>query len=252
MPLRRPPPRKHRSDFGTITLRYRARTRVLVYEQKRGNQTTADENGVSLDGYIHALFGLAVQAKARRVLVIGCAGGTLGIMLARTGCAVTMVDVDPVAFRLARQYFGLPAKVRTHVGDGLTFMQSARRRFDAIVVDAFFGENIPAHLTGAALAAAARRCLAPRGVMLVNVCLERKSDLRADRIAEGFIEARWRVRLLDAPGGERNATVLAGAVKHLKRPFMTMPPMSGAKAIRDELASLRFRARRRSRRIKSL
>ena len=243
VPLRRPPRRKFHSAFGVVTLRWRARTRVLVYEQKGGNQSTVDENGISLDGYIHALFDLVRQSKARRVLVIGCGGGTLGTMLARAGRRVTMVDIDPVSTRLAQRYFGLPAAVHCVVDDGLAFMQTTRRRFDAVVVDAFFGEDIPAHLTGAAIAAAARRCIAPGGMVLVNVCLERRSDRRADRIAAAFADASWRARLLDAPGGERNATVLAGNVDALKRPTMTMPPVTGAKAIADELKSLAFRRR---------
>jgi hypothetical protein len=39
------------------------------------------------------------------------------------------------------------------------------------------------------------------GVALVNVCLHRKSDPTADRIAAGFKEMGWPVRLLDSPGG---------------------------------------------------
>jgi SAM-dependent methyltransferase len=235
------PPRKHASKFGVVTLRYRARTRVLVYEQRRGNQSTVDARGISLDGYIHALFGLTCQSDGGDVLVIGCGGGTLGTMLSTAGARVTMVDVDPVSFKLARQYFRLPRAVRCHVGDGLVFMQAPPRRYDTVIVDAFLGEDIPHHLTGTSLAAAARRCLRPRGIVLVNVCLARSSDRRADRVAAVFSADGWRVRLLDAPGGERNAIVLEGNVRGLRRPSLAMPPETGAAVIRDELASMRFR-----------
>jgi len=62
------------------------------------------------------------------------------------------------------------------------------------------------------------RCLRRTAWPLVNVCLERKSDPTADRIAAGFKEMGWPVRLLDSPGGERNAIVLAGKVRNLRRP----------------------------------
>src|SRR5690606_17844776 len=44
-------------------------------------QSHADRSGVSLAAYVHALHGLVLQAGAVRVLVVGCAGGTLGTML---------------------------------------------------------------------------------------------------------------------------------------------------------------------------
>jgi hypothetical protein len=81
----RPPPLKHPSKYGVITLRFRKRSRTLTYAQKGGNQSTADCNGVSLDAHIHALYGLTLQRPGKKVLMIGCGGGTLGSMLARAG-----------------------------------------------------------------------------------------------------------------------------------------------------------------------
>ena len=77
----RPPPLKHASKYGVITLRFRKRSRTLTYAQKGGNQSTADCNGVSLDAHIHVLYGLALQRPGKSVLMIGCGGGTLGTML---------------------------------------------------------------------------------------------------------------------------------------------------------------------------
>ena len=128
-------------------------------------------------------------------------------MLARAGRQVSIVEIDPVSFKLAKRYFGLPRNIACHVGDGLAFMQRSAR-YDVLIIDAFTGENIPAHMKGAEFFEAAGRCLRKDGVALVNVCLDRKSDPTADRIAAGFKERGWPVRLLDSPGGERNAIVL--------------------------------------------
>src|SRR5216110_1168002 len=73
----RPPPIKHASKYGVIKLRFRKRSHTLTYEQKGGYQSTADCNGVSLDAHIHALYGLTLQRPGKRVLMIGCGGGTL-------------------------------------------------------------------------------------------------------------------------------------------------------------------------------
>ena len=238
------PKLKHRSKFGVITLRYRKKSRTLTYEQKGGNQTAVDRYGVSLDAYIHALFGLVTQSAAKKVLMIGCGGGALGTMLARSGRHVTIVDIDKVPFALAKRYFGLPAAVTCHVGDGLTFLQNTRRRYDVLIVDAFIGEDMPAHMKGETFYTAARRCLRDDGIAFVNVCLNRKSDPAADGISQRFHAAGWSVRLLDEPGGERNAIVMAGAVKSLRRPQMLMPPATDEKQARRRLKAMRFRRRR--------
>jgi spermidine synthase len=247
----RPPPSKHASKYGVIKLRFRKRSRTLTYEQKGGNQSTADCNGVSLDAHIHALYGLTLQRPGKRVLMIGCGGGTLGTMLARAGKRVSIVEIDPVSFRLAKLYFGLPRDIVCHVGDGLAFMQTTRRRYDVLIIDAFSGENIPEHMKGAAFFKAAGRCLRKDGVALANVCLHRKSDPAADRIAAGFKEMGWPVRLLDSPGGERNAIVLAGKVRNLRRPELLIRPQADAKQTVKELRAMRFRRRRTISRSKS-
>lgn len=240
----RPPPSKHASKFGVIKLHFRKRTRTLTYEQRGGWQSTADVNGVSLHAHIHALYGLVLQHAGKRILMIGCGGGTLGTMLARAGRQVSIVDVDPVSIRLAKRYFGLPRNIACHVGDGLAFMQKKRRHYDVLIVDAFTGENIPAHMQDAVFFEAAGRCLRRNGLAMVNVCLERKSDPTADKIAAGFKERGWSVRLLDSPGAERNAIVLAGKVENLRRPSLLLVPEAGAKQTGKELTAMRFRRQR--------
>src|SRR2546423_14307466 len=181
----RPPPLKHASKCGVIKLRFRKRSRTLTYEQMGGYQSTADCNGVSLHAHIHALYGLTLQRPGTSVLMIGCAGGTLGTMLARAGRRVSIVEIDPVSFAVAKRYFGLPPNIACHVGDGLAFMQTTRQSYDVLIVDAFTGENIPDRMQGAAFFDAAGRCLRKGGFALVNVCLERRSDSTAHRIAAG-------------------------------------------------------------------
>src|SRR5438094_9444129 len=149
----RPPPLKHASRCGVIKLRFRKRSRTLTYEQKGGNQSTADCNGVSLDAHIHALYGLTLQRPGKSVLMIGCGGGTLGTMLARAGRRGSIVEIDPVSFTLSKRYFGLPRNAGCQVDDGLAFMRRTRGRYDVLVIDRFSGENILAHMKGAALTA---------------------------------------------------------------------------------------------------
>src|SRR5437870_13270005 len=118
----RPPPIKHASKYGVIKLRFRKRSHTLTYEQKGGYQSTADCNGVSLDAHIHALYGITLQRPGKSVLMIGCAHGTLGTMLARAVRRASSGDVDPCSFTLANLYSGLARNRLCQLRDDPTFM----------------------------------------------------------------------------------------------------------------------------------
>jgi spermidine synthase len=137
---------EYQSQFGVITILKKKRTGSLSYNQDGFVQSEIDGNNVSLASYIHAIHGLLCQAKSQDVLMIGCGGGTLATMLSRSGRDVTVVDVNPQAFSLAREYFGLPEGVACRVADGCEFLLTNTRKYDAIVVDAFAGDHIPAHI----------------------------------------------------------------------------------------------------------
>lgn len=220
-------------------------TGSVSYWQAADNQSLADRNGVSLADYIHALYAFLRQSKARRVLMIGGGGGTLATMLARRGVAVDMVDIDPMAFEIARRYFRLPAAVRCHVGDGLAFLKDSGERYDAIVLDAFSDEMIPRHFLTARFFRLVKTHLTRRGVFLINIVVKDDDDRAPDRIGWRLRETIGPVKLLDTDGWEdRNAVICAGAVKPLKKPRLLMKPASGAKGLAAELKVLDFRALR--------
>ncbi len=236
------------SASGTIQIRKDPATGAVTYELEGCNQSAADADGISMASYIHALFGLLSQAKARNVLILGSAGGTLATMLVRAKKAATMVDIDPQAFVLARDYFQLPDSVTCHVADAAAFLQSCRESFDAIVMDVFIGNQIPAHLQTAEFFALAKPRLSPDGVMLTNVHVKHDFDDFADRIAKAMRGAWPQVRVLDAMGQcPRNAIVMAGRVSDLREPGLLMPPRTNPGGIRVELERLRFRAWKSSR-----
>jgi spermidine synthase len=221
------------------------RTGGISYWQAQDHQSVADRNGVSLAEYIHALFGLLLQKRPRQVLMIGCAGGTLATMLARRGVAVTLVDIDPLSFEIARRYFCLPGTVHCHAGDGAAFLRRRAVRYDAIVLDAFADAIIPPHLLKQGFFRLVKARLKRGGIFLVNIVVKDDDDPTPDRIARAMRKI-WRgVRLLDADGFEnRNAVAAAGAVAELKRPRLRMKPAIGARALARELGQLSFRALR--------
>ena len=236
------------SVCGTIQLRKDSASGAVMYDLEGCGQSAADANGTSMASYIHALYGLLSQARSRNVLVLGGAGGTLATLLVRARAAVTLVDIDPKAFELARGHFQLPDSVTCHVADAEAFLHVGAESFDAIVLDVFIGNRIPEHLQTATFFAAAGARLAPGGVMLANVHVKHDFDDFADRMALAMRGSWSQVRVLAAIGQcPRNAVVMAGRVDTLRPPKLLAPPQTNPGGIRKELARLAFRPWKSSR-----
>ena len=236
-----------KSRFGPpINIEEELRTGAIAYWQGEYYQSRADRGGVSLLDYIHALFGLLAQKHPQTVLMIGCAGGSLATMLTRTGVAVTAVDVNPQAFLIARRYFGLPHSVECRVADGLDYLVSTRKMFDAIVLDAFHGGVLPEDLISDMFFARARNRLRKGGALFANIHVRNDEDHAAERASAHMAAAFGDVRILDRPvTKQRNAIVMAGAVRGLKKPVLVMPPAIEVGKITRVLDAMQFRPYRR-------
>ena len=233
------------NPFGEIRIVSNRRTGAISYVQGSWYQSRADRFGVSLMGYIHAIFGLVVGLDARRIAVIGGAGGTLGSMLARIGRRVTIVDVDPYAFTIARDHFALDPGVSCRVADGRRFLAGTRTHFDAIVIDAYFRGTAPAHLCTVEFFALARKRLARNGAILFHAIAGSDSDPHPDRIAESMIAAGLPTRILDTLGETHRNAIIVGTRARLPRPpRLLMRPSVMAADLADELEEMRFRAPR--------
>lgn len=233
---------RRNSRFGPITIEEDVRTGAVAYVQGGYFQSQADRNGVSLLIYVQAIFGLMAQKRYERVLIIGCAGGSLATMLSRMGARVTAIDVNPHAFALARRYFGLPDSVECRIADAAEYVSGSRRLFDAVVLDAFHGGRMDEILMSADFLSACRKRLAPGGAVFVNVHVRNDGDEAADRMAAALRTQFRKVRILDRPRAKyRNAVVMAGAVGGLKKPELTMIPDTDARRIAATLERMRFK-----------
>jgi predicted O-methyltransferase YrrM len=238
---------QRKSRFGPpINIEEEMRTGAIAYWQGDYYQSRADRNAVSLLDYIHALFGLIAQKRVQSVLMIGCAGGSLATMLTQAGMMVTAVDVNPQAFLIARRYFALPDSVECRVADGLDYLISTRRMFDAIVLDAFHGGLMDEDLLSDAFFARARKRLRKGGAVFANIHVRDDSDGAADRAAARMADAFSDVRILDRRHAkQRNAILMAGAVRGLKKPVLLTPPAIEVGKITRVLDAMQFRPRQR-------
>lgn len=216
-------------------------TGAYAYWQGDCCQSEIDENGVSLAPYIHAIYDLIRQSKAQKILIIGCAGGTLATLLKRAGHEVTIVDIEPKSFEIAERYFKLPPGVNCKVDDGLKFLQNTNQQFSAIVLDAFANGTIPQHLRSSDFFASARSRLSDPGHFYLNIILEDDFDPSANQIAKFLSENHLQVGILDTRGPTgRNAVVVAGQQINFALPKITVSPAVMRQTLRNELEKMQF------------
>ena len=116
---------------------------------------------------------LAYNPSARDVLFIGLGGGSAPKRVWRDfpHVQIDAVELDPVVRDVAQRWFGLPRdeRLRVTVDDGRRFLRRTDRRWDAIVIDAYYSDSVPFHLTTREFLELVRTRLRPGGVVAANV-----------------------------------------------------------------------------------
>jgi spermidine synthase len=204
--------KQFKTDFGDIRITRCKSDGTTAYYQNGCFHSQANRRGTSICAYVHVLHELIRQSHARDVLIVGCAGGTLATMLRRLHARVTVVDINPMSFVIARRFFHLPETVRCVRQDGIAHIRSTRKRYDAVVIDVFGSDNtVPKNFRSSSFFESVQDVLAPSGIMLMNVIARDDEDFRADQIALNAQKAGFAVELFDWPGEtDRNVLLSAG------------------------------------------
>jgi spermidine synthase len=116
---------------------------------------------------------LAYSPDVRKILFIGLGAGSVQKRMWRDFPELELetVELDPVVRDVAYRYFHLPRNPRLQVSveDGRRFLQRNDERWDAIVIDAYFSDSLPFHLTTIEFLELARSRLRPGGVIASNL-----------------------------------------------------------------------------------
>ena len=118
--------------------------------------------------------GLAYNPSATKILVVGLGGAAVQKRLWRDfrDVVVTTVELDPDVVDASYKWFHLPRDPRRLpivVDDGRRFLQRTDERFDVIMVDAFYSDGVPFHMTTLEFVRLMRDRLTPGGVIATNV-----------------------------------------------------------------------------------
>ncbi|MCL5677487.1 MAG: fused MFS/spermidine synthase, partial [Firmicutes bacterium] len=114
----------------------------------------------------------ALGGTPKKALFIGLGGGSAPKAFWRDypQLQIDVAEIDPEVIRVARKYFEVPddPRLRLHAADGRLFLEGSRERYDLIVLDAFFADAVPFHLTTREFFALAAEHLQPDGVLAIN------------------------------------------------------------------------------------
>ena len=188
------------------------------------------EAGLSL-----ALDALRQRRPTRRMGVVGLGAGTVAAYT-RAGDVLRAYEIDPEVVSVARAHFtylaDTPAAVTVVLGDGrLSLEREPSQQFDVLILDAFSGDSVPAHLLTREALAGYLRHLRPGGLLAVNVS---NHFLDLTRVVAGLAEA-WGLHAVvidhvpPAPAAEIEFPS-SWALLSADRALLTGPPLTGRTA----------------------
>ncbi len=158
------------SNFGMLQVLDVGDTRYYLNDYLVQN-TFDPTNRASTSTFTYMLNGLArvYTSNLTDVLCIGLGVGISPMEFARAGAAVDVVEINPAVVPMARRWFDLqPEKLKIIIGDGRQVLNTTRKQYNAVALDAFLGESSPSHLMTREAFMAARRVLKPGGVLVIN------------------------------------------------------------------------------------
>ena len=155
------------SAYGDLVVSDRDGVRYLFLNGVQQGSMIGD---VSYAKYAYGLERLAtVKGVPKTVLIWGLGPGVYARAMAEAGSKVTVIEIDPMSEKVAREYFGLPASVRVIIGDARTGTSRLTEKYDVIVLDAFSGDSPPFHLLTREAFADLKRRLAADGLVVANI-----------------------------------------------------------------------------------
>jgi spermidine synthase len=197
---------------GEIAVIERLSTGMRIYREGGVEQSCVLPGGESEVEYVRLM--AALLARGSNALLLGCGGGALAGMLHRRGLVVTVVDSNPVSFKLARTFFWMPEGIECISGDMGAFVRTESRRFDAIGIDVGGPSFSYAAVLDPTTIAHIRGCLQDGGRIAINISCEVPNDPMPGRIAERFAHQGlevWAFKDDPCRTNQVNAVILASA-----------------------------------------
>ncbi len=162
------------SLYHHIKVRDAGRLRILHFDnsfQSAINLDDPDEQVFMYTRYLH--LGRLFAPDAQNSIFVGLGAGSAPRRFHRDYPEMTIdvVEIDPEVVAVAERYFGLETdeRLRVWARDGRLFTKQTDARYDLAVLDAYFAESIPFHLTTVEFLREVQSRLTADGVVVANV-----------------------------------------------------------------------------------
>lgn len=123
---------------------------------------------------------MALKPDAKRALVLGLGGGLISKRFWHDypEMKVDSVEIDPVVVDVARRYFAFPedSRLRVFTTDARRYVQTTTDTYDIVVMDAYYAEALPFHLTTQEFFRETKSRMATDGVIAYNVISALEGD----------------------------------------------------------------------------
>jgi spermidine synthase len=179
--------------------------RALQLNEGVADQSSWYPHSVLTGGYwdLFLLLPPLLARPERTLLVVGDGGGTIPRAYGRFYPRVRIdgVELDPAVTSAGRRFLGLAdnPRLRTVTADGRVYLERSRKRYDAVVLDAYRQPYIPFQLTTREFFHLVRSRLSPDGVLALNVAAaprdRRLSDAIGTTLRSVFPQV-WRISAL--------------------------------------------------------
>lgn len=146
--------------------------------QNGTTQNSIDLNGKSLSTYTHILTALSQYSIDGDALILGFGGGIIPKELSKTKFNVDVVEINPATLKIAETYFKYKNNNNNiFFEDARTFVKNCKKKYDLIIVDLFFEDGAPEHLTTFEFYQNLKNCLNEKGVVASNAIVDFSNNL---------------------------------------------------------------------------
>ena len=133
--------------------------------------------------YWDMLMPLAYMAEKTDVLMIGLGGGTVAYQMKRlrgADVSIDVVEIDRAMAEAMTRFLPENLGIDIVIGDGADYVHAPRRRYDAVILDAYVNSLIPEQFFSRSFLEGAMASLKDRGVLALNYINSANTEQRLD------------------------------------------------------------------------
>jgi len=141
-----------------------------ILYQNGFTQNIVDKFGRSLSPYTYTLEKLSELSDNKgKALVLGFGAGIVPSKLSQNGFHVDVVDINSKTLLIAEKYFNYK-KNNTQIffEDARIFVKNCKKKYDLVIIDLFFADGVPEHLTTKEFFEDIQKCMNRDGILISN------------------------------------------------------------------------------------